>query len=661
MAQQTKTVRVPLNFGNVADVADNVNTVIGTTTIYTPEASSTNNISFVSVMAFYAWQSTASNASINSFATTFTISGATGSSTSTISGTLAQTGEEITGIIGPVDFTQYFTNNYPLSATSRDVTVRVQIDVSAGVSRGVYNYIEYTYKYEETSPTQIQTICIPFENSGSLATTQTTVETLPQLTGTGGLLKGYSDLVIRDRWIQLKGNSNTNNATNDITLTFSFDGLSGTNLPIREEGGGSDGWSEYQIDSSSLTTTTGHTFQLWSNVATRFTNIIINEWITYEFTTSGTTEVVNYFEYPVEFNWPLKLTSSEFSRYGRIINLPEPIGPSPATDLIMENCAVELIYNTNASATAQIRVGTQSFAAYAMAATQVTGCFGFQHRFDSGSASGSGVTLTRGSNIIDVDLYESVGNMTNISGSVKLLYRSGVSSLGIPTHSRTVTKINLGIDFTAKEGFSNDNVFDFLTSNYWIHGIGYQGHVFTQTTGMFTGLKVEIFSGEFDGAGYVQAYSDWYLSDNEVAYTYWNVCVCPFTKLYPQEPDNLIDVAVSREYYSVSTTNNREGSKLFISYHNITFTLSGDVTGSSGGVINLDLFKENSDNELELFSTSTITGNTSYSFVIYDDTATYQVTAYESSTKKGISIKDIYSGNFDINLSPGGEYGYGLV
>jgi hypothetical protein len=47
------------------------------------------------------------------------------------------------------------------------------------------------------------------------------------------------------------------------------------------------------------------------------------------------------------------------------------------------------------------------------------------------------------------------------------------------------------------------------------------------------------------------------------------------------------------------------------------------------------------------------TGNGTYSFVIYDDTNTYFVTAYEDNTYKGLSKTDLPASNFDISLSGG--------
>jgi len=651
MATRTKTIRIPVNFNAVTDVADATLTTLGVTTIFTPENSVSTPITFESVMVFFAWQNTTIS-NLISFQSTLTLAGSSASAT-TVSGSLLDTGEDVSGVIGPIDYTSYFTSNYG-TVTSKNLTVQVNIDNEVGASRGVYCYLEVTYQIDDSVGTQIQTICIPYEFSGSLATTQTTVETLPQLTGTGGFLSGYSDLNIRYRWIHIKGNTNVDGTTGDITPSFSFDNGGTTNLPIKEQGGGADNWVEYQIQASGLTTNATHTFELWTNVANRFTNIIISEWITYDFTTSGTTEVVNYFEYPIEFTWPIKTSSTEFSRYGRNIIIPEP------STITMLNCVVEIYYNTIADATVQIRVGSQNFSPYAMQATLVGGAFGLQHRFDSGSGAGSGLTLTKGSNQINVDLYQGDGELTNLTGTVKLLYKSGVASVGIASHSRTVNKFNSNIDFNLVISTSDNNNFDFLSDeiNYYIHGIAYQIHYWVISQGMFVSIKTSLLPGELDGGGYDTFYSDWYDSDNEIGYTFMNTSWIRISKLYAQQPVNLLDPTQTREFLLSSINTTRDGSKLSLSYHNVTSIVSGNITGSNGGEIALNIYQEGDTGEYNLYQTKSVTGNTTYSFDVYDDTVNYQVVAYESTTLKGVSKVGTPAIDFDISLTSGGEYGF---
>ena len=658
MATKTKTIRIPVRFGNVADVADGTKTSLGTVTINTPENSVGNPITFISAMFFYPWQNTVANVDLVAFTSFITLAGSTEASF-LVSGSIVDSGEEISGVIGPIDFTSYFNTNYG-TVTTKNISLSVTIDNASGTSRAVYSYMELSYQFEDTAATLVQTICIPYEYQGSLGTTRATLEVLNQLTGTGGLLEGYAGLSIKNRWIQLRGNTNANNNATDITLTFAFDGGGTSTLPAKEQGGAGDGFVEYLIDTSALSATATHTFELWSSIATRFSNIIINEWVTFTFTQTGTTQVVNYFEFPVEVTYPLKTISTEFSRYSKQVLIPE-------SDVVIENCAVELMYNTDASATVGIKVGSQSFTSYSQLSNVVTGCMGLQHRFDSGSAAGAGLNLIHGYNTINVDLYAVSGILSNITGTVKLLYRSSVASNGVSSHSRTVTKINSNMNFTLVNSIAAANNLSFLTTDgdYWLNSAGCQSHYFIQAASSFLSNQLELLSGELKGDGYQTTYSDGYISDNDVAYTYTNFGfeVGGVSKQYSQQL-NLIDLTLSRDYYLSTSTNSRQGSKLFASYNNITYIVSGNIAGSNGGTVNLSLYKEVDTNQFELFEVQQVTGDTSYSFTIYDDVKNYQVVAYEDATYKGVSKADTANTDFDIDLSSGGsipEYGYAFA
>ena len=86
-------------------------------------------------------------------------------------------------------------------------------------------------------------------------------------------------------------------------------------------------------------------------------------------------------------------------------------------------------------------------------------------------------------------------------------------------------------------------------------------------------------------------------------------------------------------------------------YHSVIRTVSGSITGSSGGPVDIYLHRA-STGEIVL-ATSQI-GNGSFSFDWYDDTEDLFVSAYESTTKKGRSKRDVSGSGFDISLG-GGE------
>jgi hypothetical protein len=654
MATRKKTITVPVNFGNVADLVNNTLTTIGTPTIYIPENSVSNPVTFSSVCFFSAAQdtSTLTGATITTYTNTLTLAGAPASSV-TITGSLANTGENWGGLFGPVDYTTYFNTNYG-TVNSKVLTVQVLSNITTGTgttTRGVYGYLEITYTYSDTEPTRIKTVCIPYESgTGTLtAVANTTFCTLPNLTGGTGWLDGYSGLVIRDRWIEIKGNCNNNNTATDSNLTINFDSSgSPLALPVRESALGSDSYQIYLVDASALTTTSTHLFQLWNSIVTRWSNIIVNEWINFEYDVSGSTRVLNYIEIPVDFDSPVPGTTSAVA-----LRLARPLLISEPGSLVMRKCSIEIDYNTGASATVAIKGGVQaSYRSYAQISNIVAGMFSFQHGLDASSASGSAFTLVRGENDIIIDLYRSAGSAFNVSGVIKILYESDVASGGVDNNSDVRRGFMRQLSFTATGDVSVTDSFQIPDSNYWIQGLALQNYFWMSAAVSALTQQASILPGESDGAGWRELFADTYVGDNEIGYGLWTVRARPEFKIYPQSPNTeRLNVESSRSYRTTSTTTFRFGTTWVVSYNTIEFSISGNVSGSNGGLVTLSLFR--ADNE-DLVAVTTRVGNGAYSFVAYDDTISYFITAYEDNTYKGLSKSDLPGSDFDINLSSSG-------
>lgn len=660
MATRKHSIKVPVNFGNVADLVNNTTTTIGTPTIYIPENSVSFPVTFVSVCLFVAAQdtSTATGATVTTFTTTLTLSGASASAVSISAATLANSGENWGGLFGPIDYTTYFNTNYG-TVTSKALTVQVLSNITTGTgttTRGVYAYLEITYTYDDSAASRIQTVCIPYESgTGTLTTTaNTTFATMPQLTNSGGWLNGYAGLTIRNRWIEIKGNCNNNNTNTDHNLSANFDSGTAVTLPVRESALASDTYQIYQVDASALSTTATHAFQLWNSLASRWANIIVNEWITFEFTVSGTTEVLNYLELPIEFNSPMPGTTSAVARrFVRTVNVQEP------ATLTMRKCSAELNYTTAASATLQISAGSQaSYRAYAQSSNVVCGQFSTQHGLDSSSALGAAFTLTRGENDIVINTYRSAGSVFSCTGVIKLLYSSGVSSQGIDAHNHTMWGFTRQMSFATATDVSVADSFSIPETSYYINTASFRVLAWCQPAGagdtfpLYMTMGAEILSGEGAGDGWREIYSDAATGDAELSYRIFYSPMGKELKRYPTDPDpEHFDIETSRNYRTTFSVGSRFGYGYLVGYHTIEYTVSGTISGSSGGTVTLEIYNS-VDNTL--YATGSRTGNGSYSFTVYDDTASYIVVAYESTTLKGASKAGTPATNFDISLDGGG-------
>jgi hypothetical protein len=129
---------------------------------------------------------------------------------------------------------------------------------------------------------------------------------------------------------------------------------------------------------------------------------------------------------------------------------------------------------------------------------------------------------------------------------------------------------------------------------------------------------------------------------------------------YPGDPDtSRLDIQANREYIQTTSSGTRIVSANFsTTYHGITHIISGSVTGSSDLTSSLQLFQV-VDGEYNLYKTGSAEGDTDFQFIVYDDTTPYTVSAYASSSLKGLSKSATPSEGFDIDYASGGGGGAG--
>jgi hypothetical protein len=303
-----------------------------------------------------------------------------------------------------------------------------------------------------------------------------------------------------------------------------------------------------------------------------------------------------------------------------------------------------------------------------MTVSVVTGQFSFQHRIDSGGAGGGSFSLSRGMNTVTSFAYCSTASVSsipsNFSGMIKLLYSSGVSSLGIDAHSQTIYSFVNEINLSPSDEVITTNIsFGIPDSDYWIQAAGLNYCAFFRGTIASLMVQASYESGEGQGIGWKELYNDVYRSDNENAFSNWNVRARDSFKRYPEDIEyGRLDLETARDlrtyFFTTSTTQyTLFGSRWIISYHTILHAVSGTISGSSGGTVYLDVYQQNSAGGYIYLKSTTRTGNGSYSFNVYDDTTNYYVVAYESASLKGSSKLATPATDFDIDLAGGGGGG----
>jgi hypothetical protein len=650
-------LKVPVNFGNPADLADATLTLLGTPTIYIPENSVSFPVSFVSVILNVAFQdtSTVTGGTFTETRAACTLNGAA-ATTITELDDLTNTAENIGGVFGPLDFTAHFNSNYG-TVTSKTCAVNAYFDVSTGtglLTRGVYAWFEIQYTFDDSAANRIKTIGYDLESiTGALTiTANTAYGTILQLTGVGGILNGYATPVIRHAWAEIRGNYGANNLTPSSNLSYSFDGAGSNTLPTRIAALGSDTWQMYLIDLSGLTTNATHTLDIWNSIATRWQCLTVTIYVTYEYVVSGTTRILNYLELPLEYETPLNGTTiAERHRQERTLVIAEP------GTITQRAISLNFQYQTTGSATLQARSGSQaSFRAYAAIGSVTCGMFELNHLLDSRSASGSAITLARGKNTFVIDTYRSVGVVTNLSAILRVLYESDVPSQGIDTSAKCCYKIARQMDYTASADNTVSNIsFAIPETNYWLIGYGLMLDMFL-TASSIINVWCEVNSGEAEEDGWRALYTDPVVIDPELGYARTYIRARDNFKRHPNDLDtSRLDVETNRRFRVAHGVTTRFGWKTIMNYHAQTFTISGTISGSDGGTVNITVFDHATK---EPYVATSRVGDGAYSVTVYNPVIDYIVLAVESDTKKGASKTDVPATDFDINLDSSGGGGY---
>lgn len=635
MAIREKTVifAFPMTTTQLTDATvTNLNQI----TLYIPEASPT----FTSVFAEVGFQDaiTASGGTITEHRVGLRL-GAAAYTTFTETDDITNSGENLAGVLGPIDFTSHFNANW--TGTSMTCDGQVYFDQNTGATQGMRNVtmvLYVTYEYDDTAATQIKTVRIPLESLiDGLPTTATNFGTnqIPQLTGAGGILP-EAGVTIRDYFFLIEGNETVVSNTTDFTISANIDGGTSTNFQTQESGLASDRFCRWIYAPAVPNTATTHNLQLRSTLANRCRAVTVTLCVTYQFTLSGTSRVLNSILLPIEIGSPLGLTTAaEASRFVRDVFLVEP------GSLTLRQSAVRVNYNCPANpSTINVKAGNQSYRTYITAGNVVCGMFSLQQRIDSGAAEGAGISIFRGHNSFVLDAYTTSATVevTNINGYILLNYESDLAAGGIGSHANTTMRVLLPWDAQLSDLNRITNYAHPITdSNYWNLSVGFLFTQWVATNNMALTYDVECLAGESKGAGYQDIYADAYTADNERACSMvWMRGRDVFKRFSEDTDPDRLDIELARDYRLYTSVICGNGITASITRHTHTWAAAGTISGHDPALsTNLRLVVDSTGQVLQ---EQTLTaGTTSFSFTVYDDTEDYYIDAYQDNSYVGRS------------------------
>jgi hypothetical protein len=623
-----------------ATLADNVATALTQITVYIPEAAS-GSITFRSVVIDVQLDDqTATPANTSSRIIDIALEGEVSSTGSTVSNaqTLTQGGENYFHQFSGT-FTSYFTNNWG-SNGSRTLDCSITVNTGTSGSANASVRVIITYAFDDTQSTHVKTVWIPLNApTGAMGTTKSTIyDTIPAL----DTYCPEASKTFRQTTLVIQGNTESNSATS-INLSFQIDEtgstLTSTNYVKTST---TDKW--YRLNEViSITTSATHDLYMWASTAD-FDHPQVWLVVTYEFSPGSTTTILNSLWLPMEFGGPMGgPTSSDFQRAERELWIEEP------ATITTQRVACLFFYDKLAAQTGlNARVGTGSFVSYTDVGTVVAGGAGLMVRNDSA------FTLARGRNILQADIYntDTTDLGYNLASVWLVNYTSGVPTNGIWAANHTVIRNLKAVDTQAAtvQSIVSAVAPDLPETTNFRTSIGLHYVYTSNSTGTPMGVHIgtERSSGE-GGPIWENIYEAFGGSDPETGVRQaWATARSVFKRWVDGSVEDAgvdrLSLETARRWRLAlgGSCASFDHLDMYITYHTITFTVSGNVTGSGGGTVNLSLCRATTG---EVVMKKTRTGDGSYSFTWFDNTEYMYVDAYEDETHLGRSATGLATGS----------------
>ena len=626
MATRTKTVEFA--HPPLASLTDNSLTTMTQITVYLPESSKV----FRSVIAQV---SANGNATATGNITTRQLQcrlGAAGYTAHTNSNLHTGSTEDI-HTFHSVDLTSHFTTNW--TGTSMTFDSQVLLDGTAtGIAwTNVCVTLYVTYDYDDTSSTHIKTVRIPLNMPvTNLASTKpSSLATIPNLSTE----LPEASKTFRNHFVTVQGNINRA-ATTDSTMTLQLDSTTAHTTGVFEGLSNTDFFFRYIWDAPTLNTSASMSWYAYGN-STDFNHLQAWLTVTYEFDATSSNDVFVSVILPMEVASPMGGTSSsDFQRGKRELWIQEP-----GTITTRQIAFFPFWDQAAAIAGLNMRIGTGSFVTYTDVSATVAGSNAAMVRNDGA------FSFTRGRNSLNFDVYrtDTTDIGMNVSGFWIVNYIADKPSQGYGTANHTIFH-NLGATFDgAASALRSVSAIapTIADSSYFISSVGINYEYMTNSTGIAAGVSItaeRLAAGE-GGLIWEDIYADVSYTDPESGLHQIYATARSFFKRWTGDvDDNRVDVETARRYRVVLSNKcaSFDYLDMLITYHSITSTVSGDVTGSAGGNVDISLHRAGTGERV--LSTSR-TGNGSYSFTWFDDTEPVFVEFYEDDTHKDRSAEGL--------------------
>jgi len=432
-----------------------------------------------------------------------------------------------------------------------------------------------------------------------------------------------------------EGNENVNAVTADFTISYEFDSAGVVTSENHVTTLQSDRFVR-QVDevSAFMTPNATRVLNIWGSVA-RMHTMTVMLMVTYTFTLTGTTRMTISVQLPLEVDSPMGGTAVTDSQKAiRDFYVPE------SGTITTLKSGVKLYWTQNATiGNLFFRAGTQNYNTYTQVASNTSGGCCLQRTVDNN------ITLSRGKNSLSVDVYRSSTAVFgwSVCNLWYMNYQCDVPSGGTGRANHTVSFLKRGMSTvtTATTLILPASSINIPENDYFINGLG--SEVWTQTsgTGVYGGMtqRCERLVAE-GGQQWEQVLLDAAHTDPETGRC---TMIAQARSLYwrwSNDPDSSrVNIEVDRrdQYISLNALTLFWLKMMqFVTYFSIIYPVNGNVSGSDGGTVNIDLIRAGS-----VVRSTSRTGDGPYTINWFPDGQTIYTVATDATGNQGKSVPEI--------------------
>lgn len=550
--------------------------------------------------------------------------------------------DENFGLLMVADVTAEFTARF----SGASDTVRWGYYITANNTSSAFANVSakliITYEYDDSAhATRVKTVHIPIESyNGRISTsyvaikqTSTASNQIPQLTGSGSPLLPEASVTVRQAYLELWSNTMPN-ATTDAAITLRIDAAGSTQAYTTIDNT-QDSATAIRLmwDITSEDLTAAH--ELYAIMSASSGNFAhLGGWltVTYEYDHSSSSTILNSLLMGLgeDLTNVDVVGNKSYTSIERFIQEPDTI--------TLKQSGIWVTMGGGATSTTfSIGCGSQTPTGYTpMADGQNAGMLSIVHRVDSGAHASTGIAAARGLNTWTAQWYAANANrLGNVSIMLIINYTSGKHTNGDGVHAHSVYFPLLASNRNAATVVSGTAVVvpKIISSDYWLLAVNplvYAsglGAVAESLTLEVERVSTSGFETLFATAAIGQAENGCWISNG--------VCRSQF-KRWPNDTDSSrMDIEGDR-LWKIQGTSKQYGLGIWVTWHEITYSISGTVTGYTGDGSGITVEAHRSDTDEKIGTATTAIGGT-YSITWYDNTIDVYSHAIQDGTHLGRS------------------------